>query len=452
MANLVGLPDELLLDIISHLPSKPTALNRTCRRLHHLTISHLYSTYSFCHGDTSRFLRTIASNKSLASQVRTITWNNSYNDILYYQKRPGTEIAEDDALFQILKSHSNPYVSENLRHVLSFVRFEDQEEVLGTIMAFAINIQRLEVTDTGRWTQNTAWLPVLGLAQAPHPFEHLKSAKLSGPLSLPNVAQLLLLPSLRTLELIRVSKNGPWPSEQSSRRFFNQVENGSVYVENFHMYQSLVDLNMLHRVLKVFRRLVSFTYEADLMTYEEENWTALADPFSQHSDTLSSLHITYAGEHLSSEAMSHLLSSIRHLPHLQTLAVSYTSLHDTLPTTPLSEILPINLETLILLPLVAIVYDIGTGAHLAEIDALLYAMAHQISTGSLSRLKSIQTRNWHPWFGHYPPSVEDLKTTFANLGIAFSSVPADETECMCISTSSFDDEPEWLVVTQVEQN
>jgi len=465
MANLDSLPDELLLDIINHLPSGFSALNLTCRRFHHLTTPYLYSTYLFCDVDASPFLRTIAATEGLASYVKTINWNNSHEDIQRAHKSLGVNITAYHELLQILGRLNKPYAKALVRE-LTYARSEDDDKVLNAILGLATNVETLYVAETSRWNHHTYWIPVF-LSHTPQPFAHLRSAKLGGPLRIENVAALLVLPSMRTLELSQVldlprklAQSFQWDDGDGFLSFEALLQRHRSNVEHFHIEKSHIELESLIPALGAFKRLKSFTYEHQESCLPSSRqhvpgWGHLFSQLSLHSDTLTSLRLSYSAEILfyndpllPEDKLWEFVPFIRGFPHLQTLSVTRSPLQEATNRTPLSEILPANLKTLILLPGFSDAEDYRDqwDTHLVSADLFLYDIIHQVTAGKLSCLRTIETRDWHPWYGHYPPSVEAIKTTFANIGITFSSIPAEEGKQKELITTCDDIEPGWDLV------
>jgi hypothetical protein len=261
MATLNSLPHELILAIVDHVtPQCLYNLSLVSRHLHELTLEHLYATFS---GEYRfLFLRTIATaslrrQRNLAKLVKYVEWSTNP----FYKRTESSysmgykwEIAEAYRnLDPMLRGGGHPLD-------VDFTLYErrepiDQHWYFELFLAFLPNVTELNVFGTWQWDDHNYWFT--------HTVAPLKKVVLDGPLRIENIHPLLMVPSLRSLELrevivIRQEAGGIFPWDLPERRI--ELAEASSGLEELRLTQSYIGAPALITVTNTIRALKSFSY------------------------------------------------------------------------------------------------------------------------------------------------------------------------------------------------
>src|SRR5262249_39783590 len=139
---------------------------------------------------------------------------------------------------------------------------------LAAFLMFTPNIESLDVVDKFEFDGHRYWMDTIRLA-SPHSFQKLSSVSIrTGEMRLKNVLPLLLLPSMKKLELSELAELEP------SNDPHGFADLGNLYdlplrvsnITHFHLRYCLIDSRIIKRLLHLFRSLRSF--EHDFNDYE----------------------------------------------------------------------------------------------------------------------------------------------------------------------------------------
>ncbi|KAF1961587.1 hypothetical protein CC80DRAFT_488056 [Byssothecium circinans] len=478
-ASLEGLPDELLLTIIGYIPDSRALrnLNLTSRRLQSISEKTLYSQFTLSQGYPTLLLRTFVTRPDLSQHLKNVSWVDDSDPIRRHQR--GLDPKPDSLIIQKLKSEG--FYAKQLADKLQGPFLLNAEHILSALLMFSEKLERLRVSGTYGWDDHVYWFRPI-LQATPHAFSNLTEAFIQGPMRLENVAALFILPSLRTLDLTQVvyvrhqlGRMFEWEVDYPRLSFASLLENKGSKIEYLHFWESFIGLQDLWALFAVLPDLKSFTYEhmendmpdLDNSQREEFNYIQLGKQLSKYHHSLATLRVW--DDTLSSGGPGNdiyaLLTPLCHSANLR--LVECCIMHFRPANGPqFSDVLPQGLQELTLVAQYAReyydtqyaseYYDTQSAQnldnHAADFDRNLYGIIERRRTGQLPDLKSVTVAEWHPWFGHYPPSVEGIKKQFAELGVEFSSVPGEEgdsrfsDEEILVWESYGDEEPGWVFV------
>lgn len=475
-ASLLGLPNELILEILHYIdslkyPWRRIALygfNIANRRLHHLSRPYLYSTLSFYGGVPYLFVRTICRNPELASYVKTVEWD--YETGAVHKFSYETNILPvrqyfklDDARGKIgdMAEQGNE-VAKCIQEELNMGRvYMGDLRALHVVLMFASNVEHLAVVETYRWDDHSYWFM---------PFHHghtgalsrLTSATLIGPMRLQNVTALLTLPTMRRLELTHViemrrehDRTLEWESSDDSNQWKTFLEKSGSEIEHFHLYDSYVNLNEVKVAVRSMRKLKSFTYEHEAHelspNFMQFNYEAVAKLIESQSDSLMSLRVVIKQSTMAfieiPDDPNILYNVVKNLPKLVDLEIPCAS-PDANFQTPVWQELAASLEHLALDSSNNKIYD--AAKDFTDLEQNLEALAACKKRGELPMLRSLTLKRWHPWYGCIPTNVSYIKAILQEVGIQFASVPAAVGSNLHtmhdIGWVELQTEPEWVLV------
>ncbi|KAJ4356446.1 uncharacterized protein N0V89_004479 [Didymosphaeria variabile] len=454
-SNLLKLPDELLLEILNYIDHFAYAwrtnslygLNLASRRLHALTKPYLYSTFSFYAGHPCLFLRTISLNPDLASQVKGVCWDYDTSAAGSFVYKPGVlavkqEFQLDDACDKL----QNIAVQGNLiaRHLVASLTLGRLHlgdlRALEVLLMFTNNMEHLEVAETYRWDDHHYWFtPILCM---PNNFLRLTSATLQGPMRSENVVGLMILPSMRCLELTQVvemrqeqDRTLQWQDPSSNDPIFTGVFNQrSSNLEHLRLLDSYTQLQDVMQILRTTPSLKSFVYEHIVnelsLHYLDMPYDNLNQILELQRETLTSLRISamHSWDPIPLPAPwedeNVIFEAVQDFPKLTHLEVSYscTQSRQWLYRAPKWEQLPPNLEHLTIDYLSAHEYIEHTEGT-AELEQGLEDLAIRKRRGELPKLRSVAFNNWHPYYGSFPRDIS-IGKVLGDVGIQLMSIPA----------------------------
>ncbi|KAL1606544.1 hypothetical protein SLS60_003949 [Paraconiothyrium brasiliense] len=480
-SSLLKLPDELLLEILNYIdhfayPWRTNSLyglTLAGRRLHALAKPYLYSNFSFYAGVPYLFLRTISLNPDLASQVKVICWDYDTSAAELFVYKPGVLAVKqgfqlDDACDKLedRAAHGN-LVARHLVDGLKLGRlYLGDLRALEVLLMFTPNVEHLEVAETYRWDDHHYWFtPILCI---PNDFSQLVSATLQGPMRSENVVGLMLLPSMRRLELTQVIEmrqeqdrtlqwQDPSADKLFSKGFFNQRSSN---LEHLHLLDSYTQLHDIMQIVRTTRNLKSFVYEHIVNELSQQHLDMPYDNLTQllesQQDTLISISIS--AKHSRDpiplpapwEDKNVIFKTVQDFPNLTHLEVSYPCAQSRQwpYRAPKWEELPPNLEHLTVDYLGAHEY-IEDSRRTAELEQDLEELAVRKRRGALPNLRSVAFENWHPYYGSFPRDVS-IGNVLRNVGVQLISIPAkigSTTHIMeDIGWVELQSEPEWVII------
>ncbi|KAF2464127.1 uncharacterized protein BDR25DRAFT_346912 [Lindgomyces ingoldianus] len=466
-ASLSALPDELLLEILSHLShcgrhehirifSTVYNLGLTNWRLRRLSNQLLYLRYSFYYGHPYLFLRIISTNPYLASHLKTITWDYFTENSDHYSYRHRGYISPSNELIQKL-DEGTPY-AQLLATELPTLPYEGDERLLNTLLIFALNLEHLEVSETYRWDDHLYWFNPI-FTRSPHAFSRLTSAVIQGPMRLENITSLLILPSMRNLELTQVCyiRHEAEPffewEEDPNHSFTSHLERNGSNIEHLRLRDSHIMLDDLKPVMRAIRALKSFEYNSvcndmsDIHLTGLDTWALIRD-LEKHKDSLESLGLR-CNDGIVPDQIIDLFDALKS-SNLHTLDIGPLIFFNSDPRTyasAFSDALPLSLETLRFTFFDSTQIHYIDPNHHKSIELVLYSIATNPNTQHLAKLQRVELVGWHTWYGHFPENVEHIQRLFAKAGVLFSSTPAPigETEDTQVDLICRGDvEPGWL--------
>lgn len=375
-ASLDGLPNELIVRILefatgNERPLEPqfsdavTTFYRTNRRLHELSRPFMYQQFSSECADPLSLLRAIACSPQLARFVRCVEfkyggWREQEIEIAH--ATVGEE--ERKLLTNKVRDLGTPF-AVNLSFILQNIDII-HEKYFAALLMFAPNIEHLGVADEHQFACQPSWLETIRFG-APHSFQHLKSVKIRlGKLSLGLISPLLLLPSMRSLELLelddRFLENFPLypfhPYVPLDLYGIHHLPPGTSKIDSLHLRESDADSKVIKLLLNVFDKLKSFEHDfcpsrygpmqgasvpMQHMTRATLNYADIAAGLARHAPTLEHLRLCDTQQY-AEHGSDHL--SLQSYEHVKTLYVTYTALFDHRASLQPSELLamPPNVE------------------------------------------------------------------------------------------------------------
>ncbi|OAG04560.1 uncharacterized protein CC84DRAFT_795853 [Paraphaeosphaeria sporulosa] len=487
-SGLLRLPDELLLDILTHIDglahpwrtSSLYALSMASRRLHGITKPYLYSTFSFYTGVPYKFLRTLCLNSALASQVKVIRWDYDTSESERFRYEPGKLGVKqqwhiDDAhhKLQHMAAQGNSTASNLINHLRLGPLYLGDQRALEILLMFTPNLEHLEVVETYRWDDHVFWfLPILSRHDD---FSRLTSATIQGPMRAPNVLLLMFLPTMRRLELSQViemrqeiGRTLQW--DESWGSFIlgpGSKDPPSSSLEHLHMLDSYADLDDVTQLVGLVRNLKSFVYEH---ARNELSIHYLDVPYQNIAQILKCQHITLTSLRI---ANTHILSPL-YMPSADLIPLGEKDLFETIQDLPnltcleifLSlapshrhrafrwENLPPSLETLMVDHHSAYHY-VEDRMDTSDLELSLADLAMRKRRGELPNLRMLVFRNWHPFYGTFPQDMS-VKKVLEDVGIKFNSLPAKIGSSVAtmydIGWVELQTEPEWVIIETYNLN
>ncbi|KAF2111032.1 hypothetical protein BDV96DRAFT_194962 [Lophiotrema nucula] len=385
LATIMDLPDELLLEILKHLPpldqvhfqlGSILSLSLVNRRFHDVVAEHLYANYNSLFCGPFPFLRTMMSNSVISQLVQSI--NFRYGPGVHSSRPTYIRSLADrrviKAGFKVLdipdwKSWANDCCNEDC----------EQDLLYAAILAHTRNVTNLEVDDGEVAYHVPKWIEIIRHAagRAPfgqvHRFPHLKSIQIDiGRLRLRNLSPLFRLPSLRTvllrglMETSKVVKGDPFPFKWS-------ITASSSSIEELLLPDCTIDSTVLAALLGSCRAIKKLKYEhvdhrwpylCDRLFpwWEDRNddghfgfaplhYPTIAKALHRHKSTLEDLHLAHnivETRHYKYRLIGHL-GSLQDTQNITELRTTFRALLDiaTEPASILVELLPPSLTTLV---------------------------------------------------------------------------------------------------------
>ncbi|KAH3961628.1 hypothetical protein HBI56_176130 [Parastagonospora nodorum] len=298
MPNLHSLPNELILSIASHVP--PPALHSlalTNRRLHALTLSSLYFSFSsqyrnFSPQNAALLLRTVASSARKANFVKHIHWAAD----VYVASQPRSHTPAVRDFVQRRERFASLAPDRLLEAVCRAGEYEptsvpmSERWFLEFFLSFVPGVTELQVGGAWLWDDDVYWFTSGGF--------RFEKVVLKGPLRVENVVPLLHLPTLRVLWLtevveLRRESGVVFPWEKAETRI--EYPAGTCRVEDLSMSESYISSEKLVKVLDAITALRCFKYdhqETELVAEDEEvriDYAALARALERHKESLARL-------------------------------------------------------------------------------------------------------------------------------------------------------------------
>ncbi|RMZ67986.1 hypothetical protein GMOD_00004089 [Pyrenophora seminiperda CCB06] len=264
-----NLPNELLLEIFSqlllenHLNVLPISLIN--RRFHALANELLYSTYSLAQTDPVLFIRAIASSPNLAKCVQDINWDCR-------PKCKYTLVTRDAFHF------SGPFSSTEARYIEKILNIHGplgmrdlnrwfsavgNECYLVTLLLFTPRVSTLNVAVPSVWDRHKIWFKSAMDSQL---FTNLHKARITGPMHIGNLLPLFLIPTLRTLTLVRLMydrevERGAKYEWDTNSEYFERLQRQGSWIENLYLRNCYAPVSDITRVMGSFQNLKTFEIE-----------------------------------------------------------------------------------------------------------------------------------------------------------------------------------------------
>jgi hypothetical protein len=304
LATLNELPEELILDILDHLPGidldsfqLPTllSLSLTSRRLHRTVSDRIYATYDSYFCDSYLFLRTMITKPDLARSVRTAHFR--YGKEAHLDRVRYIPNAQDK---KILKQGMKMLDFPDWKTWATRCNTDNIEfDILHTaIMLHTPNLTELHVEDN--WIspyQDPKWIELIKKASRgdtfghTHNFSRLESVRVDAKIMvLHQLAPLFHVPSLRRLHLqdLREARLGRWPVPKLERA----IPPGCTNIEELTLEECFINPDNLLALSKSMLGLKRFRYEIDPeLQLPADTGSVLIDVLGLHAKTLEELHI-----------------------------------------------------------------------------------------------------------------------------------------------------------------
>ncbi|KAF2261203.1 hypothetical protein CC78DRAFT_535816 [Lojkania enalia] len=306
-ATLGNLPDELLLQILNHLPcldlenfQLPSVVNLslTNRRLHNVCLERLYVAYNSFFAAPYLFLRTMISNHNAAQMVHSM--EISYGSGVHEDRGVYCPLLSDRRTIKAgLKELNIPGWKEWATDCND--EGSDQEILYAAILMHTPNIASLEVDDGELPYHIPKWVDLIRYATSGtkfgrmHSFQKLETITLDiGGLRLRNLAPLFRLPSLRKLtisglvETNKVIKGDPFP-------FKWPIASGSSSIEELYLPNAFLDTAVITAILDSCRTLKQLQYDHrdDRWFYRQARGYQWWEEFTNSDDPLTFAPLSY---------------------------------------------------------------------------------------------------------------------------------------------------------------
>jgi hypothetical protein len=326
---LDALPDELLLeildrvgicihtwpyagymveDVIAQTVSTYYYISLTSRRLNRLVLPYLYAVIDYRCGNANllKLLRTVNNTPCLAEKIKTVCL---YDDQSTTFVRPSSERSliphiERRELCRKIDDFCRPY---NLHPTSVYLNPDFPTNYVATLIAILPKISRLDI-----WDGNELWYPsdfyplydtpiwlkllcaaALGPRRGlPPRFEQLHHVRIRmGPLPLERILPLLVLPSLRTLQLVDVIQvEDMEPHGQQGICGTRESP-----IENLELINSSIDSKPTATLISYIQGLRSFTLIYDISRREYFpmlDYPTIASALHKHKHSLERISIT----------------------------------------------------------------------------------------------------------------------------------------------------------------
>ena len=300
------------------------------------------------------------------------------------------------------------------------------------MLMFTANVEHLKACETYKWDKSLSWFMPL-VESRTNALSRLTSVKLNGPMRLQNVVALMIIPSMRHMELEGVfevtpeqSASSEWHSGTRWQATLNEYDSR---IEHFHLYNSYLQLENVALAVKAMIRLKSLVYEHSTPDWNLR-YMALFEPeplaklVQSRGRTLTTLKVSdkshYPPQYAQTIALYPIMES---LPHVVDLELAHVKLSETTFPEPGSQPLPASLEHLTLDFVELRMYN--AARDFVDLDMCLEMLVARKIQGDLPHLRSLTLTQWHPWYGCIPTNVDYAKNLLQNAGIEFSSIPEE---------------------------
>ena len=461
-SNLGQLPEELLLEILTHVNGHPPtllALSKTSTRLHRLAAPHLY--HSFPGRNSELFLRTISHSPAFAANAKTAVWHQERKTHV-----PLIDVLEKQHILTRLNELAVPHGTDLAAQYAKYGKSDDYWW-LEVLLLFLPNLEHVHVCESWLWDDHHYWFKSLSPFFNPLSRSTLKSARLDGPMRIENIIPLLTIDTLRTLELTqvtvmrregyRVFQWALWPEDQV-------LPPRSSRLEHLCLRDSYVEAETLAPIMQGIKALRSFTYEhvPNDLTDEYEgflDFTTDSHPcLSYHAHSLESVHIREQTE-IWFFKIGMLLDRPSPpnrgtnevdwykpaYPHLHTVDIGPQNVYPMPPGEydPHASVLVRQLGGVERL-------RIKLTSPMGREEDFLSALARAIALYNPS-LKTVELIEWDPLLGWYPSKFTMLQRIYTELGLQLLSVPGEVSSFHDEEPVVMDEETEaeegWVLVT-----
>lgn len=464
--TLTSLPEELLLTILTHIPTPGTllALTQTCRLLHRLTTPYLYHT--FPGPNSSPFLRTISHHPALASHTRKAVWRKQRKN------PPSIDTIEKTHIVTRLNQLCVPHGTDL---AASFAKYglRDEYWFFEILLLFLPNLREVEVCEAWLWDDHHYWFKSLSRFFNPlvRVGSGLRRVQVEGPMRIENVVPLLTIESLRDMELsqvtvmrregFRVFQWEVWPVQRV-------VGARSSKLERLVLRESYVLPETLAPVLSAIEGLREFEYEHVPSELAEDVDFPVDFPFAGelgacvrlHAHSLERIRVREA-EALAadwSHSVAGLLGrrldgegdrfEVPEYPCLRTLDIGT---YEPSPLTLLCKHGNANARKLVTdLPpgLEKLRMKIGGDKH--RFGPLLIRLARAV-VQLRPRLKTVEVVDWDPTLGWFPENFPVLQNVYSEMGLRLESVVGDVQDIYGAEPLRMEEdvEPGWVLITDL---
>ncbi|KAF3051127.1 hypothetical protein E8E11_008428 [Didymella keratinophila] len=474
VTSLDTLPEELILAILSHIPtiSAVANLSLTNHRLHRLSLPPLYHTFPGRHSEL--FLRTISHAPSLAQHTKALVWAREPRTVSSISPLEKAGIIK--RLNELCVPHGTDLAEQ-------FERFGKSEEHWNfeILLLFCPNAKYIEVKESWLWDDHHYWFKSLSAFFNPLCSSRLNKAVIEGPMRIENIVPLLTIATLRELEVtqvtvmrregFRVFQWSVWPVA----KILNERGSG---LDVLRMRESYVDLDLLVPILGGIKGLREFTYEHVPNDLADEtapahrvNTRALTACLNMHAESLEYIRVRdtepvnwlLIAEYLfgapRADADAHTT-----FPNLKTIDIGPAGVGTRSPHQPPGsspenirpQVFPVSLETLRIQPAERIEFRPGSVTahmeflnHEAEVDHLLRAQGCYFAYEE--RRMKVELVEWNPTLGWFPDNLPVLQKYYLDMGMRLESVVGDVSNFYNAEPLLMDDESEqgWVVVTDL---
>ncbi|OSS48528.1 hypothetical protein B5807_07829 [Epicoccum nigrum] len=464
-SRLDQLPEELLLEILTHINHLPTliALSKTFTRLHRLTLPRLY--YSFPGRNSELFLRTISRSPAFAAHAKTAVWHQERKT-----RVPLIDVLEKQYILTRLNELAVPHGTDLAAQYAKYGKSDDYWwfEVL---LLFLPNLEHVCVCESWLWDDHHYWFKSLSPFFNPLSVSTLKSARLDGPMRIENIVPLLTIDTLRTLELTqvtvmrregyRVFQWAMWPVDRV-------LPARSSRLEHLCLRDSYVAPETLAPIMQGIKALRSFTYEHvrnDLAdgSVGTSSFTLASHPcLSYQAHSLEAVRIREPSENWFFRiaiVLDRPLDPFRGTdlvdwdkpayPRLRTADIGPQPVY---PSSPGDGSYDRHVRMLAKqiggVERLRIKLSSDTGGE----EHFLPALARAITLYNPS-LKTVELVEWDPLQGWYPSDLPTLQRLYGELGLELSSVPGEVGAFYSAEPLFIDEETEadagWVLITDV---
>ncbi|KAF1846164.1 uncharacterized protein K460DRAFT_366990 [Cucurbitaria berberidis CBS 394.84] len=340
------LPDELILEILDHLPgididdfqlSTLVCLSLTNHRFHRMVAERLYATYSSHFCEPYLFLRTMVAKPQLAELVRYV--DVTCGDGAHHDRNRYVATAQDKKT--IKEGMRLLSISNWKTWAVDCNSFDGEVEVLhSAVLMHAPNIKSLVIEDTGSHDHTgPKWIDIIRKATIGtssgrvHRFEHLQSVRVGASrYNTSQLAPLFRLDSLRLLhlrDLVALDTGG-----RSTTVLQRMIPQDCNRIEKLNLEHSFLHMDTLGVLVASSRRLKIFKYDVtlecishELNAHHELGATKLSMVLHPKRDSLESLHLSCdARAEEETRGTITLLDDLRNFVALKHLSCPLTSI------------------------------------------------------------------------------------------------------------------------------